>query len=85
MAKAKIFTGKKVPKLVPGCVKLRLTAEESQALFDVLHRIGGSPKRSARGLLDNIRVALHNAGVARLPAAYDNAYGNITYQDKNTQ
>lgn len=43
-------------------VKLTLTADEAQALADILANIAGSPELSRRGLADNISDALHRVG-----------------------
>ncbi len=44
-------------------IELRLTADEAQALADLLMHVGGSPTASRRGLLESIQSALYYEGV----------------------
>lgn len=48
---------------IPAGVTLTLTQAEADLLYDICDHIGGCPDRTRRGLSDNIRSALHEAGV----------------------
>jgi hypothetical protein len=65
MAKATVLRHAPPPQPLPAIkeVLLTLSAEEAQVLADVTNFIGGNPIKTRRRLLDNIRQALHAAGV----------------------
>ncbi len=44
-------------------IELRLTADEAQALADLLMHVGGSPTASRRMLIESIQCALDYEGV----------------------
>jgi hypothetical protein len=58
-------------------VLLTLTKKEAQTLMDVFEVIGGSPKKSRRRYVDNVRAALMAIGVE--PAHGD----DIFFQSKS--
>jgi len=84
MAYAKVET-KKVERLVLDLEKsvvLILTVPEAEALRAVAYRVGGHPS-GTRGLIDNIALALVNAGVKRseAPIDYDKQQCSIFFTD----
>lgn len=71
MAEAKRVTPKPVDE-----VHLRLTQPEAQVLLDILCLIGGDPEDTRRGLVDNIRYALHKD--AKIPYPKHGGPGDMT-------
>lgn len=44
-------------------INLSLTLEEAQAVRDVIHHVGGDPETTRRGLIDDVKAALHRVDV----------------------
>lgn len=64
MAKATKTTIPPVPVKPISTITLTLSMKEAEALRSVLSFVGGEPKLSRRGLIDQIDLALSEAGVA---------------------
>lgn len=63
--------------------QLTLTEKEASVLLDTAMRIGGHYQDSPRRHWDDIRLALENAGVTRLPNSVDGdtaSTGNIFFR-----
>ena len=57
--KVKITPAKPSGNVPLGTLSIKLTVREAEALSALCQRIGGDPGKSARGLFDDIHVALN--------------------------
>jgi hypothetical protein len=46
----------------PSSIVVEMTGDEASALAALFWRVGGSPDKSGRGLIDNVAGALYDAG-----------------------
>ena len=68
-----------------GTLSIKLTVREAEALSALCQRIGGGPTESARGIFDDIRLALLDMGVDGCTADYiestSGSRGSIHFKD----
>lgn len=83
--KVKITPAKPTGNVPLGTLSIKLTVREAEALSALCQRIGGSPTESARGLFDDIRIALLEMGIDGCTADYiegsTGSRGGIHFKD----
>ncbi|MGD9381890.1 MAG: hypothetical protein PVI03_05540 [Candidatus Thorarchaeota archaeon] len=83
MAKAELTCTEEVVTTTVPAIQLTLTLEEAAALRCTCQKISGSAKTSIRGVMDDISLALVEAGVFSQPTSGEvcTSLGTIGYKE----